>query len=114
MPVSADTHDNIKNYYDFIASGKDFESYLSDKIDASYIKNIADDMNRHYKDPNMFDMLLQEIDRHMRDDYASYLSSKNSIADFVKDNTNSTLSSAYQSVKSTKLLSSGSLISIGA
>lgn len=114
LPEGRESIEKIRSYYALVESGQDFRSYLTDKFGSEYVKQLADKVNTMPDGkviPDMFDMLLQEIDRHMRDDYASYLSGQNSIADFVKDNTNS---SAYQSAKSTKLPSSGSLISIGA
>lgn len=120
LPVSAEMHDNIQNYYEFLKSGKDFQSYLTNEFGADYVKNLADGMNAHYKDPDMFDTLMKEIDRHMKDDYASYLSSQNMTADSILSKndstnaTNSTLSSAYQTIKSTKIPTSGTLINLGA
>lgn len=120
MPASADRHENIQNYYNFLKSGKSFQSYLTDEFGADYVKNLADGMNTHYKDPNMFDTLMKEIDRHMKDDYASYLSSQNIATDTLNSlsdktaSTSPTLSSAYQSIKNVKLPVSGSLINLGA
>jgi hypothetical protein len=119
LPVSAEMHDNIKNYYEFIKSGKDFQSYLTDTFGADYVKNLADGMNKHFKNPDMFDTLMKEIDRHMKDDYASYLSSQNTTVGSIlaqSDNTtttNSKPSSAYQALKNAKLPTAGSLINIG-
>jgi hypothetical protein len=120
LPVSAEMHDNIQNYYEFLKSGKDFQSYLTNEFGADYVKNLADGMNAHYKDPDMFDTLMKEIDRHMKDDYASYLSSQNMTADSILSKndstttTNSTPSSAYQALKNAKLPTAGSLIDLGA
>lgn len=118
MGASADSHENIQNYYEYLKSEKDFQSYLTDEFGADYVKNLAHGMNTHYKDPDMFDTLMKEIDRHMKDDYASYLSSQNTTANsFLKNNDStakSTSSSTYQTTKNIKVPTSGSLISIGA
>lgn len=117
--MDKDTFDATKAYYSFVESGQDFKSYLTDKFGADYVKNLADGMNTHFKDPDMFDTLMKEIDRHNKANYTSYLSSQNTIADSIlsqSDNTtstNSTLSSAYQGIKNVKLPSAGSLINIG-
>lgn len=120
MPSSIDTHENIQNYYNFLNSGKDFKSYLTDEFGADYVKNLAGGMNTHFKDPDMFDTLMKEIDRHMKDDYASYLSSQNISADSIlsksdiSTSANSTThSSTYQTLKNTKLPTAGSLINLG-
>lgn len=120
MPVSAEMHDNIQNYYEFLKSGKDFQSYLTDEFGTGYVKNLADGMNKHFDNPDMFDTLMKEIDRHMKNDYASYLSSQNMTTDSIlsqNDNTTSSstkLSSTYQALKNTKLPVSGSLLNTGA
>ncbi|MGD9970482.1 MAG: hypothetical protein AB7S65_08495 [Sulfuricurvum sp.] len=118
MPASADTHENVQNYFNFVQSGQDFKSYLTEKFGADHVKNLADGMNANFKDPDMFDNLMKEIDRHNKENYASYLSSQNTTADSIlnqndKTTTNSTLSSAYQGIKNVKLPTSGSLINIG-
>lgn len=38
LPVSAEMHDNIQNYYEFLKSGKDFQSYLTNEFGADYVK----------------------------------------------------------------------------
>lgn len=120
MAVSAESHQNIKNYYSFIESGQDFQSYLTDTFGADYVKNFADGMNKHFKNPDMFDTLMKEIDRHMKDDYASYLSSQNTTVDSIpKSSDNDTSASnqqhkGYQTIKNTKVPTTGSLLSVGA
>lgn len=120
MPVSAEMHDNIKNYYEFIKSGKDFQSYLTDTFGADHVKNLADGMNKHFKNPDMFDTLMKEIDRHTKKDYASYLSSQNTtVGSIPKSSDNDTSASnqqhkGYQTIKNTKVPTAGSLLSVGA
>jgi hypothetical protein len=118
MQLDQTTFDNTKAYYSFIETGQDFKSYLTDKFGADYVKNLADGMNKHFKNPDMFDTLMKEIDRHMKDDYASYLSSQNTTADsFLKNNdttAKSTSSSTYQTTKNIKVPTAGSLINVGA
>jgi len=101
MPASADTHENIQNYYSFLKSGQDFKSYLNDTFGASYVKDLVDGMNAHFKDSNMFDTLLKEINQSMKDNYTSYLSSQNSNSDFTLKKSNAATvlqsSSKYQS-----------------
>ena len=118
--IDQDTFDATKAYYSFLKSGQDFQSYLTDKFGADYVKNLADGMNTHFNDPDMFDTLMKEINRHMEDDYAGYLSSQNISADSILSksessiSSNSTPSSVYKALKSTKLPTSGSLINLGA
>ncbi len=120
MQLDQTTFDNTKAYYSFLQSGQDFKSYLTDKFGAEYVKNISDGIAKAFDDPDMFDTLMKEIDQSAKETYASYLSSQNATADSVfsqSDNTtstNSTLSSAYQSLKNVKLPASGSLINMGA
>jgi hypothetical protein len=119
MEEGADTHESVQAYYSFLESGQDFQSYLTDKFGGDYVKNLADGMNTHFKDPDMFDTLMKEIDRHMKDDYASYLSSQNISVDSILSksdsitSSNATPSSAYQALKNAKLPTAGSLINIG-
>lgn len=120
MPSSSDVHENIQNYYNFLKSGQNFQSYLTDKFGANYVKNLADGIAKTFNDPDMFDTLMKEIDRHMKDDYAGYLSSQNISADSILSNSDSTISSnstpssVYKALKNTKLPTSGSLINLGA
>lgn len=117
MVLDQPTFDNTRAYYSFLESGQDFKSYLTDKFGADYVKNLADGMNKHFKNPDMFDSLMKEIDRHMKDDYASYLSSQNTTADsFLKNNdttAKSASSSTYQTTKNIKVPTAGSLLSVG-
>lgn len=118
MVLDQTTYDNTKAYYSFLESGQDFKSYLTDKFGTEYVKNISDGIVKTFDDPDMFDTLMKEIDRHTKENYASYFSSQNTIADSImnqSDNTiptNSTLSSVYQSIKNVQLPSAGSLINI--
>lgn len=118
MEGGIDTHESVEKYYEFLKSGQDFQSYLTDTFGADYVKNFADGMNKHFKNPDMFESLMREIDRHMKDDYASYLSSQNTTTDsFLKNNdttAKSASSSTYQTTKNIKVPTSGSLLSVGA
>lgn len=120
MVLDQTTFDNTRNYYSFLETGQDFKSYLTDKFGADYIKNLADGMNTHFNDPDMFDTLMKEIDRHTKENNAGYLSSQNIATDSIlskSDGTissNSTPSSVYKALKNTKLPTSGSLINLGA
>jgi len=116
MPCSIDVHENIQNYYSFLKSGQDFQSYLNDKFGASYVKDLADGMNAHFKDSNMFDTLLKEINQAMKENYTNYLASNNNTTDLILNKSDSTAqfasSSKYQTMKNTKLPISGNLINI--
>jgi hypothetical protein len=118
MVLDQTTFDNTRAYYSVLESGQDFKAYLTEKFGAEYVKNISDGIAKAFDDPDMFDTLMKEIDHHMKDDYASYLSSPNTTAgSSLSQNdtsTNSTLSSAYQALKNAKLPTAGSLINIGA
>ncbi|MDD2448084.1 MAG: hypothetical protein PHS42_00340 [Sulfurimonas sp.] len=114
MDVSAETHENIQNYYNFLKSGQDFQSYLTDKFGADYVTNLADGMNIHFDDPDMFDTLMKEIDRHTKENYSSYLSGQSIAKDSIlSKNDNNTPSSAYQTLKNAKLPTSGKLLNLG-
>lgn len=120
MGAGIDTHESVEKYYDFLKSGQDFQSYLSDTFGADYVKNFADGMNKHFTNPDMFDSLMREIDRHTKKDYASYLSSQNTtVGSIPKSSDNDTSASnqqhkGYQTIKNTKVPTAGSLLSVGA
>ena len=119
MVLDQTTFDNTKAYYSFLESGQDFESYLTDKFGADYVANISDGVAKAFDDPNMFDTLMKEINQSMKDTYSDYLSTQNITADSIPNSTdnnsspNSILSSAYKTLKNTKLPGAGSLINLG-
>ncbi|EQB40054.1 hypothetical protein M947_03265 [Sulfurimonas hongkongensis] len=108
------TYNATKAYYKFLETGQDFESYLTDKFGADYVTNLADGMNIHFDDPDMFDTLMKEIDRHTKENYSSYLSGQSIAKDSIlSKNDNNTPSSAYQTLKNAKLPTSGKLLNLG-
>ncbi|MDY0234296.1 MAG: hypothetical protein RBS11_09715 [Sulfurimonas sp.] len=114
MVLDQTTFDNIRDYHSFLETGQDFESYLTDKFGADYVTNLADGMNIHFDDPDMFDTLMKEIDRHTKENYSSYLSGQSIAKDSIlSKNDNNTPSSAYQTLKNAKLPTSGKLLNLG-
>ena len=115
-----DTYNNTKAYYSTLKSGQGFQSYLTDKFGADYVKDLSAGIDKVSNDPDMFDTLLKEIDQSMKETYNNYLQSQNSTSNSILESSNdnstsssSTLKTAYTSAKNSNLPSSGSLINIG-
>lgn len=107
-----------KNYYQFLESGMDIKTYIENAKGKEYLDDFSNRISRLPNgtvDTDLADKFFEELERSIQEQRKIYQEATYaSLESSIKDNTNSTLSSAYQNVKSTKLPSSGSLISIGA
>lgn len=106
-----------KNYYQFLESGMDIKTYIENAKGKEYLDDFSNRISRLPNgtvDTDLADKFFEELERSIQEQRKIYQEATYaSLESSIKDNTNSTLSSAYQSAKSTKLPSSGSLISIG-